>query len=195
MPPGPVSVSKPAARRQGQQLRHLLVAAHERCQACGQVAHGRALRPDGAGNPPAGRRWTPATVAPASRCPAADARPGRATSAPSGSEVPTSARVAAETTIWPPWASPAMRDARLMSRPTRLPPADSVSPEWRPIRTRTSLPSGHGSSNRPRCAADRRGQRRPCAVEDDEERVALRALLPTLVVARRPPAGSRDGAP
>ena len=47
---------------------------------------------------------------------------------------------------WPPWATAAIRAARLTSSPTRLsPPMLGASPALMPIRTRIDASSGHGS--------------------------------------------------
>ena len=118
----------------------------------------------------------------------------RAGVTPAGSALATSARVASEATIWPPWPAAAIRAARLTSRPTRLPPAWPASPEWRPIRTATRRVV------RPRLRDERAlrldGGRHGLAGagEDDEERVALGALLDRRRGRRTPRAGSPGAA-
>ena len=62
-------------------------------------------------------------------------------------------RIRPDARIWPPWATAAIRAARLMPRPTRLSPDCSAPPVWRPIRTRIGASSGHGSAASARCAA------------------------------------------
>ena len=74
------------------------------------------------------------------------------------------------------------------------PPA-IASPVCRPIRTRTAVPSGHGSAASARCAVDGGSDRRRALSNDDEEGVALGALLVAAVRPRTRLAGSRGGAP
>ena len=97
--------------------------------------------------------------------------------------VPRRARATAhvpETSTWPPWATAAIRAARLMSRPTSEPPWVRASPEWTPIRTRTWAPSGQGSAASARCAA------RAAAIAPRAERKTTKKESPSVPCSSPP---------
>ena len=81
-----------------------------------------------------------------SRC-----RPRSAMRAPAGGGSGSRAAVAAESTTWPPCATAAIRAARCTSRPTKPTAVRDASPEWMPMRTRTSPPGAQGCDCSARC--------------------------------------------
>ncbi len=145
VPPGPVRVSSrvvassPAASSSS-------ASRPTKVVSCTGRLLGRASSVRSGGN--ADRRPSPTTsrmrtgaVRSLSRC-----SPRSTSRTPSTGWSDSRSRVRLDARIWPPWATAAIRAARLMLSPTRLPPLCSAAPELMPIRTRIGASSGHGSA-------------------------------------------------
>ena len=137
-PPAPVSVTRrdPSSRRWTSAS---WASRPMKLDACaGRLLRSFGLSRDVSGGnavgSPSASSWKSRSGLPRSfsRC-----RPRSRTEAPAGSDPDSSAAAAADSTIWPPCATAAIRAARCTSSPTRPTGVCAASPEWMPMRTRT----------------------------------------------------------